>query len=48
VSECEAKGFPGDDGLILGQINGRSIPRVDWFSSDRFGFEKSMYINKRS
>jgi len=47
MSECGAKGFPGDDGLLLGQIGKEYIPLVDWFSSDCFGFERSMYIDKR-
>jgi len=45
VSECEAKRFPGDDGLFLGQI-GQEYTLVDWFSSNTFGVEWSMFVKK--
>jgi len=48
VSECEAKGFPGDDGLLRGQIGQEYRPLFYWFSSESFGFERSMYVDKRS
>jgi len=37
VNEYEAKGFPGDDGLLLGQLE-------QVFSSDNFGFESYVIL----
>jgi len=39
VSECKAKGFRGDDGLLLGQIG-----LVDWFSSYTFGRDRVEHV----